>query len=149
MRYFTKEWYARMQYAGRCGSQEEWERLRPEIQAPVDAYRTYVQQNSLSPIDDKLHFHDWRVLHARRVGGDFCLFLGWGSDPASALLRCVGAQQIGQELAPKHAAVYCWLYHEIYLTATGYRLLMLLSADGALYEWSVDCARMELTHIEE
>lgn len=148
MQYFTKEWYARMQYAGRCGSQEEWERLRPEIQAPLDAYRTYVQQNSLSAIDDKLDFHDWKVLHARRTENDFCLFLGWGSDPASALLRCVGAQQISQELAPG-AADYVWLYHEIYLTATGYELQLLLTADGKRYEWSIQCARMELTHIED
>ena len=147
MKYFTKEWYRRMIALGRLDSSEEYNRLRPEIEAPVDAYRAYVQQNSLSAIDDKLDFHDWRVRSAQRKGNDFCLFLGYGADPVSVLLRCVDAQQIGQELAPK-AADYVWLYHEIYLTAVGYEVRLLLTTDGKLCEWSIECARMELTEID-
>lgn len=149
VKYFTKDWYARMQRLGICPSQEEGDRLRPDVEAPVDAYRAYTAQNNLSAIDRRLDFHNQRVILAQRKGDDFCLFLGHDADTASILLRFVNAQMIGQELTRFDHAEYRWLYHEIYLTATGYELKMLLAADDALYEWSIQCARMELTEVKD
>ena len=149
MKYFTKEWYARMQQMGNCGSQEEWERLRPEIEAPMEAYHTYLEQEGLTAIDQKLNYHDWRVLHAQRDGNDFCLFLGYATDTPSVRLRFVDTQVFGQELSGNPNADYVWLYHELYLTATGYQLQLLLAEADGLYEWSIQCARMELTEVKE
>ena len=143
MKYFTKDWYERMQQMGNCGSQEEWERMRPEIEAPVDAYHAYIERENLTAIDRQLNFHDCRVLHARRNGNDFCLFIDYDVVIPVVLLRCVDAQILGQELSEAPNAYYVWLYHEIHLTPTGYELQILLAANGGPYEWSIRCARIE------
>ena len=149
MKYYTKDWYARMLHLSHCGSQETLNRQHPEIAAPANAYRTYTEQNNLSAIDGQLNFHNWRVLLAQRKGDDFCLFLGCDENTASVLLRCVNTRLIGQELAQVEEAEYRWLYHEIYLTAAGYELRLLLAAGHDLCEWSIQCAHMELTEVKE
>ena len=113
------------------------------------AYRSYLEEKNLTSIDRRLDFHDWRVLHAQRDGNDFCLFLGHNTDTPSARIRFVDTQVFGQELSETPYADYVWLYHEICLLATGYELQLLLAEADKLYEWSIQCARIELTMIEE
>ena len=141
MKYMTKDWYAQCQTAR--------DKLQKKHVADIQqAYQTNYEQMFPTPpkftetID---HLHDCDITSAGLIGDDYVIIADNLDRATCEHIKIVlhNAVVKKQDFTDQELG---WCYHELYLTARGYELHVLLFEYGSrdMYDLIVDCESIEI-----
>ncbi|MBQ8510439.1 MAG: DUF4085 family protein [Clostridia bacterium] len=134
MKYFTKDWFEKMQHSSQ--------------QATADAYAQNLHKqfgDSLPEFYKNFRLHDCRLKDYGMQGEDYSITIA--SDCMSGLKQVIfrKATVLKQDDTIEKAS---WLYDELYRTYNGYQLHALLFRRGQLIEFTVACRDVTLISAE-